>query len=88
VWRGADHSLFLKADGSLWGMGYNSYGQLGDGTTNNTILPEMLVQSNVVANAAGSYHSLKPGVRTEFLHSIANRSRSALTEFWRAQLHS
>ena len=26
------HSLFLKSDGSLWGMGYNDYGQLGDGT--------------------------------------------------------
>jgi alpha-tubulin suppressor-like RCC1 family protein len=25
-------SLFLKSDGSLWGMGDNEYGQLGDGT--------------------------------------------------------
>ena len=32
---GANHSLFLKTDGTLWGMGYNSSGQLGDGTTNN-----------------------------------------------------
>jgi alpha-tubulin suppressor-like RCC1 family protein len=28
---GSDHSLFLKANGSLWGMGQASYGQLGDG---------------------------------------------------------
>jgi len=30
---GDNHSLFLKRDGSLWTMGDNEYGQLGDGTT-------------------------------------------------------
>jgi alpha-tubulin suppressor-like RCC1 family protein len=39
---GADgHSLFIKSDGSLWGMGYNEDGELGDGTYNNTNRPEM-----------------------------------------------
>ena len=28
---GEYHSLFLKTDGSLWAMGENSFGQLGDG---------------------------------------------------------
>ena len=28
---GEGHSLFLKTDGSLWGMGFDDYGQLGDG---------------------------------------------------------
>ncbi len=28
-------SLFLKSNGSLWGMGYNPFGQLGDGTFGN-----------------------------------------------------
>ena len=28
------HSLILKNDGTLWGTGYNSYGQLGLGDTN------------------------------------------------------
>ena len=47
------HSLFLKRDGSLWGMGYNGYGELGDGTYNNTNLPEQIVANNVTAIAAG-----------------------------------
>lgn len=33
---GADHSLALKKDGSLWGWGWNIVGQVGDNTTNNT----------------------------------------------------
>ena len=52
------HSLFLKSDGSLWGMGQNLNGQLGDGTFNNANLPEPIVASNVTAIAAGGYHSL------------------------------
>lgn len=56
---GTYHSLFLKNDGSLWGMGQNnSWGQLGDGTYNNTNQPEQIVASNVTAIAAGAYHSL------------------------------
>jgi len=52
------HSLFLKSDGSLWVMGLNAQGQLGDGTTNNVDIPEQIVGSNVTAIAAGGYHSL------------------------------
>ena len=55
---GGYYSLFLKSDGSLWGMGYNAYGQLGDGTYNNTNLPEQIVASNVTAIVAGYEHSL------------------------------
>ena len=52
------HSLFLKNDGSLWGMGYNGSGELGDGTFNSTNLPEQIAASNVTAIAAGALHSL------------------------------
>jgi alpha-tubulin suppressor-like RCC1 family protein len=36
---GYGHSLFIKSDGSLWGMGDNLNGQLGDSTYNSTNLP-------------------------------------------------
>ncbi len=55
---GSEYSLFLKSNGSLWAMGNNSSGQLGDGTYNQTNLPEQIVVSNVTAIAAGYYHSL------------------------------
>ena len=55
---GDTYSLFLKSDGSLWAMGDNGYGQLGDGTYNNTNRPEQIVASNVTAIAAGNFHSL------------------------------
>ena len=63
---GGFHSLLLKSDGSLWGMGYNFDGELGDGTTSNQYLPEQIVASNVTAIAAGGQHSL-------FLTSSTNR---------------
>ena len=55
---GGLHSLFLKGDGSLWAMGDNESGQLGDGTTDNMVVPEQIVASNVTAIAAGGWHSL------------------------------
>jgi alpha-tubulin suppressor-like RCC1 family protein len=55
-----DHSLALKADGSVWSWGYNSQGQLGDGTTINRTSPVAVsgLSSGVVAVAGGGYHSL------------------------------
>src|SRR5208282_5778374 len=55
---GNHHSLFLKNDGSLWAVGENTYGQLGDGTGNNASHPTQIVAGNVSAIAAGESHSL------------------------------
>jgi alpha-tubulin suppressor-like RCC1 family protein len=52
------HSLFLKRDGSLWGMGGNDYGALGDGTTTSVNRPELIVATNITAVSAGGGFSL------------------------------
>lgn len=54
VVAGAYFDVALKRDGTIWTWGDNSYGQLGDGTTNGTRIPVQVVGlSNVVAIAAG-----------------------------------
>ena len=54
---GGYHSLFITKDGTLWGMGWNYYGQLGNGTNTDSDIP-IRVASNVVTAAAGFAHSL------------------------------
>ncbi len=56
---GSGHSIALKDDGAVWVWGDNTYGQLGDGTNNNTNLPKLLSMINEAkAVAAGEEHSL------------------------------
>jgi alpha-tubulin suppressor-like RCC1 family protein len=43
VAAGQYHTLFVKSDGSLWGMGYNGYGQLGTGDYLNRYVPVEIV---------------------------------------------
>jgi alpha-tubulin suppressor-like RCC1 family protein len=57
VAAGSDHSLYVKADGTLWAVGSNGYGQLGDGTSTSQRTP-VKVASDVEQVAAGAYHSL------------------------------
>ena len=40
---GNDHSLAVKADGTAWAWGNNSFGQLGDGTTINRGVPTRVI---------------------------------------------
>ncbi len=56
---GLAHSLALKADGTVWGWGDNSAGQLGNGTNWQSSKPvQALGLSGITAIAAGDGHSL------------------------------
>jgi len=54
---GSRFTLFLQTDGSLWGMGANGSGQLGDSSSHRNSAVQ-IAASNVVAIAAGQSHSL------------------------------
>ncbi len=56
---GGGHTLALRADGTVWAWGDNTYGQLGDGTTTARFLPVQVPGlTDVVEVAAGYDHSL------------------------------
>ncbi len=55
---GADDSLMLVADGTLWGMGVDYRGELGGAPRREDNATLVCVASNVVAVAAGARHSL------------------------------
>lgn len=61
---GRTHSVALCSDGSLVTWGSNYYGQLGDGSTTDSLVPVavnssgVLAGRTVVAISAGTYHSL------------------------------
>lgn len=56
---GKDHSVVLRADGSLWAFGDNSFGQLGDGTTTSRPSPVQVGNGkDWVSVAAGDNHTV------------------------------
>ncbi len=61
---GIDHTLILKKNGSLWAVGKNDFGQLGDGSTTNQKTPVqvMIAAGNPMADvaqvSAGYQHSM------------------------------
>ena len=62
---GTSHTVYLKGDGTVWAAGYNSNGQLGDGTTTNRSNPVQVVDGsgNPLSGggggiSAGYYHTV------------------------------
>ena len=61
IWEREDlhHSLALKSDGTVWAWGWNGFGQLGDGTTTQRLVPVRVEGlTDVVAVAARGHHSM------------------------------
>ena len=65
VGAGANHSLAIKNDGTVYAWGMNAYGRLGDGSTTQRNAPVQVVGvggtgtlGGIVAVAAGEGHSL------------------------------
>ncbi|MEO5716907.1 MAG: cadherin-like beta sandwich domain-containing protein [Luteolibacter sp.] len=54
---GPGYSQFLKSDGSVWAVGYNYYGQLGNGSTIDQYTPVKVI-TGVTAISTSDYHSL------------------------------
>ena len=64
IGAGYDHSLAMGSDSKLYAWGRNQYGQLGNGTTNNSATPVVVslpTGVNPTAIAAGFYYSLAMG---------------------------
>ncbi|OGO81795.1 MAG: hypothetical protein A2Y18_00275 [Clostridiales bacterium GWD2_32_19] len=57
--NGYDHRLYVTEDGSVWAMGNNAYGKLGDGTDINSNDPvKVLNITDAVYVAASKYNSI------------------------------
>jgi len=57
VETGVNHTLAMKTDGSLWAWGYNSDGELGDGTIIDKYTP-VKVMENAQSVSGGDNHTL------------------------------
>lgn len=56
---GTFHNTALKSDGTVWGWGYNAYGQLGNNTIADQTAPvQVTTLTSVVAIVAGYAHTL------------------------------
>jgi hypothetical protein len=57
---GGEQSYAMKKDGTLWAWGYNTNGQLGDGTTANKSIPTLININNIskLSLSGLSYHKM------------------------------
>ena len=62
------HTVYLKGDGTVWAVGYNPVGQLGNGTTRSRINPVQVV------DGSGNPLSWAVGISAGFTHTVYLKS--------------
>jgi alpha-tubulin suppressor-like RCC1 family protein len=55
---GWNYTMIIRNDGSLWGTGYNYYGQFGNGTNVWYMTTSIRNMDNVASVSAGSFHTM------------------------------
>ena len=56
---GLSHSLFIKTNGSLYALGFNNFGQLGDNTTGDKKVLTLIAPGTTFSSvSAGCYHTI------------------------------
>jgi len=64
VAAGANHTMAIKKDGTLWAWGANYYGQLGNKSTTDSHFPKQIGENTDWASvAAGAFHTV--GIRSD-----------------------
>ena len=62
VAAGDSHTVVVKSDGTVWAWGLNYYGQLGNGTTTNSVTPVQVIGPSAanpaLAVSAGTNHAI------------------------------
>jgi len=60
---GAANTAAIMTDGTLWCWGYNSNGQLGNGTTTDSLVPIQIGADTWLSSDVGYFHTI--GVKTD-----------------------
>ena len=62
---GRGHMAAVKTDGTLWTWGYNGYGSLGDGTTDNKSSPEVISSGSTDWNQVSAGSKFTAAIKTD-----------------------
>ncbi len=81
VAAGGVFNLMLKGDGTIWGCGYNYYGQLGDGTwTSPRMTPVQTVMPPLKLVYLWGLDYIVPGEEATFLVAYENLTETVLDQ--------